>query len=690
MRRYRFGRIAALLAAAYVVVAVAFGVLALVTGDPTLLRSLVFGDFEEELLPYVWWVELLVVAVAAVQGWAFWQALRGRQVGEPADRSRRVRLLRAALYLTVALVVLYPIPGIPFWWLSELPAYLLQAAIVWLFFLVLAGVLPRWVRLVALVAGLLDVVLEAVTMASFAFELTPTNLFGSLPLREVVHLLWLVPVLVGQARDPRWSRATVGLGVVALLWSFLLPGSYGYVTFGGGLNYTELARSLLSALSVFALVWMARSAHDLGGPLPGPTARVPSPPAARRPWPLAAVAVALPLIPAAVNLANGMPVWIGPRGAIESFLRQSAGELMDPLWMLADVLVGVGAPAVLVLVAVIHRTRRLLRATMLALSLTAVLGLVSTVTAEPAPDWLTIPEWAEQRLGLYQGLFPQDQNGRLIFGLSPLWYSAALAASALVLFFLYAAPPTARMRRHVLVTALGTSVVLCFLPAADHSSGPVTTAADCTPPDPYMLPEPPPPPTGPRAFICAVREQQALQLAATTPDHVLLAHGRRLCGVYTRKDPAEVAKVEALEKVSINQLEGALAGICPSADTAVKARQAAQDREFAESTRRNGASATPPRATVRSSSPPGRPGSRSRSGPRRGWSCTSRRTTAPWTSRSRRTTAWSTWTPVTCGWASIPTGTSASRWRRTRAARRSRSRAGTTWSRSAMTAPPAR
>jgi hypothetical protein len=59
--------------------------------------------------------------------------------------------------------------------------------------------------------------------------------------------------------------------------------------------------------------------------------------------------------------------------------------------------------------------------------------------------------------------------------ISPAWYSLALAASALLLLFGYAAPPAERPRRHVLVATLACAGMLCLLPAADQEHGPITT-----------------------------------------------------------------------------------------------------------------------------------------------------------------------------------------------------------------------
>ncbi|MEV0590517.1 hypothetical protein [Nonomuraea cavernae] len=587
MRRYRFGRIAALAAALYVSVVVGSGVLALATGDPALLREIVTGGWGADFVPYTWWVELLMVAGGILQGWAYWQVLRGRPAGAAAVNDRPVRLLRVALYLGVACTLLYRLP-IPYLWWVGLPSPLLDLAVVWLFFVVLAGALPRWLRVLGLVAGLVNAATGMAATVMYGIgQFSLVQYIAPYQLGNVVYLLWLVPVLAGQARDARWARGTVRMGMASAALSLLSSGGHSIISFGGwGVDYDLVLVMVLGVLGVFATVWQARSAHDLGGPPPAPSPPPPARVASARPWPLAAVAVALPLIPAVVNLAGGMPVWTGPRGLVDDLFHGHVGYPATVLWVVVDVLVGVGAPAVLILVAVVVRTRRLLRVTMSALIIAAAAGVVSAFTTEREADWQLIPEMAEQRLALYPGgLFDRNENGEILFGLSPLWYSAALAASALVLLLLYGAPPAARLRHHVLVTVLATSVALCFLPAADQSRGPVTTAKDCSPPDPWETngePVASEPLTGPRAFICAIRQQKALTFAATTPDQVLLGHGRRLCGAYTRNDPRELARLREAEGVSVGHLSGVLAGICPAANAKVTAEAAAQQREFDE------------------------------------------------------------------------------------------------------------
>ncbi|MFF5212128.1 hypothetical protein [Streptosporangium sp. NPDC000396] len=587
MRRYRFGRIATLFAAIYVAVVIVSGVRALATGDPALLREIVTGGWDTDLVPYAWWVELLMVAGGVLQGWAYWQILRGRPTGAAAVNDRPVRLLRAALYLSVTCTLLYRLP-LPYQWWLGLPFDLLQIAFVGLFFVVLADVLPRWLRLLGLVAGLAN---AAMSMAStFAYGLGQYSVLqfvSPYQLGNAVYLLWLVPVLVGQDRHARWTRGTVRMGAASALLSLLSSGSGSFISFGGwGVDYNLLLVMVLGIMGVLGTVWQARSAHDLGVLTPVPSAAPAVQVAPARAWSLAAVAVVLPLIPAAVNLADGMPSWIGPRGAVDDLFHGHVSYPATVLWVALDMLIGAGAPAVLILIAVMRRTRRLLRVTMLTLTLAAAAGIVTALTTKSEADWQLTPEMTEQRLALYpDGLFDPNDKGEILFGISPLWYSAALAASALVLFLLYRFPSTARSRHHVLVAALAASMALCFLPAADQSRGRVTTAEDCSSFEAREtngeLAEPSPP-TDPRAFICAVRRQHTFPFAATAPDQVLLDHGHRLCAAYTRNDPRELARLQEVEGVNIRSLSRVLSGICPAAKAEIAAEAAAENREFNE------------------------------------------------------------------------------------------------------------
>jgi hypothetical protein len=70
-----------------------------------------------------------MVAGGILQGWAYWQVLRGRPVGAAAVNDRPVRLLRLVLYVSVACTLLYRLP-IPYQWWLGLPSDLLDLAVV--------------------------------------------------------------------------------------------------------------------------------------------------------------------------------------------------------------------------------------------------------------------------------------------------------------------------------------------------------------------------------------------------------------------------------------------------------------------------------------------------------------------------------------------------------------------------------
>ncbi|GGP18701.1 hypothetical protein LDL08_30565 [Nonomuraea glycinis] len=570
MRRYRFGPLAASVAALYLVAIAVLTVIALVTGEEDALWRVVTGEPATHGLTAVWWVVLALALIGAVQGAACWQVLRGRLRGTPVDGGRQVAWLRGTLYVTVALALL------PSWsWPMSLLSALTQVVIVWLFFRVLAGAIPTWARILMLGTGTIDAVAGLALTLSYTLELeAPIRILSMIMLDGLLRMAWVVPILVAQARDPRWTRTTVWMGVLSLVTTLLQPSSF--VTFSyGEVSYTLVAFALLGALSVFGLVWAARSAHELTGPRPLPA----EPPPGRAPprwWPLPALAIALPLIPAAVNLANGMPFWIGPRGPIQTYVLDLADDTTALFWLALDLLVGVGAPALLVLAAVLRRTQRLIRATTLTLVLLAAIGALPTESPRdygfPLDDLPLYPDH----------LFVTDPQGVPSFGLSPLWYSAALLAAALLLLLLYAAPPARRMRHHVLVGVLTSSAVLAFLPVADQPHGPVTTAQDCLPPEPWGRAEHRAP-TGEEAYICGVRGGGTpLKFAATTPDQVLLAHGRRLCGIYTRDDPRETARMRTLEGLDRQALASTLAGVCPSVAATLKAERDEQDAELKE------------------------------------------------------------------------------------------------------------
>ncbi|MGR6918040.1 hypothetical protein ACU635_27680 [[Actinomadura] parvosata] len=583
MRRHRFGRLAAGFAALYLAAVVVLAVAGLVTGDLVPLWRVVAdpdGYLAEEIRPWPW-LPALLVPIAAVQAWAYREVLRGRLRGEPARHGREARLLRVALYAMVGYALTWRLP-IPYLWWTSLVADVIELAVIWLFFRVLRDTTRRWTRLLMLVTGTLNVAHDVATTIAYQ---TDTSLFAGQDWTwalDVLWSVWLASLLVAQARDPRWSGATVRAGVIAVLFSLLSSGSVSIVAFGSldAVPWRLLVPSLMGAVSVFALVWWARSAHDLGTLQP-PAPRAEPVRAPARWWPLPAVAIVLPLVPAAVNLARGVPFWLGPKNVLGDAVRDYTGTEATAYWVALDLLVGVGAPAVLILIAVRRRTRTLLRATTLSLFLLGAAGAVSAFTSQHSAFFGQLWLYPES-LYLQPGATVPYEGAQLLSpGISPLWYALALTASGLLLLLLYAAPPAHRVRHHVLLAGLASAVILCLLPAADQARGPVT---DCALPEPWEIDAGEAEPrelTAEQQFVCSLRGEYRAQglhvFPATTPDQVVLAYGRRLCGAHTRNDPRELARL----KIDRTSLSYPLAGICPSAAAIVQAAKAEQDQELA-------------------------------------------------------------------------------------------------------------
>lgn len=435
MRRHRFGLPAALVAAGYLTAVVVAAITALVTGDGDLLRLLVSPGMESPPDPAWWHVALLVLAGGA-QGWALWHILRGRPAGEPVDAGTHARRLRVALYVNLAVVLLLL-------FVSDPPRWLLIAdgacrlALVVLFHRVLDGGVER---LAALVAGVLATVgsIGETVSGEYAFELVQ--------LGGLTWALWLMLTLAAQSGDGRWRSGTVWCGVASLVSPLVVVAVTFSLTYGS--DFPLAAIQALAA--VFTPVWLARSAHDLVGPPVEIVRRPRGPVPDRAPsgrWPLPVVAVVLPLLPVAVNLAGGTPFWIGQRGVVEAAVREYLGAL-TPVWILSDFLVGIGGLALLVLTAVRHRTRRAaLRAVCVLLLAAAAVGVVSAATVRDgyyafessgftyADGWSYLYDmFSFSPVGFSDG-------GGVAAGISPLWHAAAFVASAIVLMFLYGRGP---------------------------------------------------------------------------------------------------------------------------------------------------------------------------------------------------------------------------------------------------------
>lgn len=555
MRRYRFGWFAGLIAGGYTAAVLVLGVIAMAGGDGGALMGTAALRLTKRPVTLQWWEALQLIFVGGVHSWMLWQVLRGRVSGERPENERAVRWLRLVLYANAAAHLIMWLLRTP-WWVDLLDG-ILWLSLALLFPRVLNRA-PRALRVSTLVMGVcIGVAAIGETVADeldlhLAEQILSSALLGGLP-----WIVWMVLILTAQAKDGRWGRTTVWVGAASLVLPYLLLPLLGdpVLMYFNGRDSFGLFPGFSFTASLLGPVWQIRSAHELGGP---PLRAVPEGVrpirAPLRWWPLAVVAVALPAVPAVVNLSQGAPRWIGSRGVIASYFDTFGSSA---LWTAADVLPGVGGLSVLVLVAVVRRTRRLVGATVSVLFLAAAIGVVSRFTPSQPPMDHSI-----------YGSQP-DFLSVSAPGISPLWFSGAFALAALLLMLVYGGAPARRSRFQVVVTATAAIAALCFVPAADEAAGYVTTQEECQR-------------SREQSFVCAVRGSTALKFGKDVPDRYLLAYGHRMCGVYTRNDPQELARVHRTYGVEVRTLTYPLAGICPSAAATAKADAEQEDREMQE------------------------------------------------------------------------------------------------------------
>ncbi|AWS44629.1 hypothetical protein [Streptosporangium sp. 'caverna'] len=158
-------------------------------------------------------------------------------------------------------------------------------------------------------------------------------------------------------------------------------------------------------------------------------------------------AVALPVLPSAVNLAHGRPLWIDGDSTSNAFLAFTTGGLLT-LWTIFSLVVGAGGMVALVLLTVALRRRRwVILVSAAILLLVAMIGVLSVVpisrTAARLLDGsagVTAGGQPDFYMGALEGsirILPSSISwtgeGR---GISPLWFSAAFAGSAVLLILL--------------------------------------------------------------------------------------------------------------------------------------------------------------------------------------------------------------------------------------------------------------
>ncbi|WP_067175364.1 hypothetical protein [Microtetraspora niveoalba] len=604
MLRHRFGRLAASVAVVYTAAAVLFGVVALVTGDGALLaRLLTFG--QEKRLSAGWGVPVGVL-IAAFQGWALWQILRGRPAGPAPAAARSVRALRVVLYLNAALGVVDLVPVDLPWW-SDLVIGTGGLVLAGLFFVVLRGSARVMAALAAAALALTEVSWVGSEVADHFDVPVVERAFDVAGLYGLPWILGMALLLIAQTADGRWSRATVWTGFCSEAVPYLLSPLATRLLFaladdGAG----PLMYGLAAATTLLAAVWQARSAHELAGPPPEQVARAARPgPVPLRSRTLAVAAVALPLLPLAVALLDGTPPWSGGGMWMFSAPEGPLGFVLAALTSLVDTIAGVGALSALVLAAVLGRRPGLVRATVLVLLAAAAVEVVIAFPSlaslgDPGPAALPDESGTVyDTVSYFSSGFGSDGGHS---GVARLWVGGAFAAAAVLLpLSLHRLGGRPRPRLRMVTTAAAVAVPLCFLAVADHGGGPVTAVGDCAGSWPGGRERVAP--TGERAFVCAVRASSgALKVAPDLPDRFLVAYGRRLCDVHTRNDPAELARVLRTDGVQVRELNHVLAEICPSAAVVVAAAREQEEREmreWEEERRRVCATARRPRPRIR-------------------------------------------------------------------------------------------
>ncbi|SNT43008.1 hypothetical protein SAMN05216276_104256 [Streptosporangium subroseum] len=160
-------------------------------------------------------------------------------------------------------------------------------------------------------------------------------------------------------------------------------------------------------------------------------------------------AVALPVLPSAVNLAHGQPLWIDGDSTSSAFFLAFVADGLLTLWTIFSLVVGAGGMVALVLLAVALRRRRwAILASAAILLLVAMIGILSVapisrtaarlldgsagITAGSQPDFYM--GYLEGSIRLMPSSISWAGEGRE--GISPLWFSAAFAGSAVLLILL--------------------------------------------------------------------------------------------------------------------------------------------------------------------------------------------------------------------------------------------------------------
>ncbi|MDF5759163.1 hypothetical protein [Spongiactinospora sp. TRM90649] len=283
MRRYRFGRAAAVIVGLYLVfVAVASAL--------ELRRGRYWPDWAK-----IAWAEsdegftspLLFAAAVVLMAWMFWQIFHGPLVvAEPAGRPEKavVWLRRVLYFAVVGELILLEVADDLYDPAEPLLALLTWGALVGLFARVLDRA-PRPLRAITLVFGVLY---TATPLLWLVDEFTGFELDIDLRLLlGVATLVWTALILWAQRADGRWSAGTVWIGWLALVAPpllRLLPDAYSDPGWMIGPSRFSSWVVIIEALDLLTAVWLARSAHELAHPRGAVTPRAGLPRTLKAVW----------------------------------------------------------------------------------------------------------------------------------------------------------------------------------------------------------------------------------------------------------------------------------------------------------------------------------------------------------------------------------------------------------------------
>ncbi len=415
-----------------------------------LLRLTLFYELETDTEPTLrqllsgaatatatWPKVIVLLAAGGMWAWALWQGLRGPVKGARPAPDRDVRLLRVALYTSVAIWLVYI--GVPEWpWWAAALEYLVMLGVAVAFYPLMRP--TTGLAGLALFAGVTANVVLIVTEVFYALGWRAAErMLDSTALAAIAQVLWTVLVLVAQWRAGRWRPATVRYGVAALLVppALILVGILPLAVLGIRGVYGDAVSSVEGALM---MIWLARSAHDLADPDSRPAPPRPLPlPLPARPYTHAmtvrlvvaarVAACAVLLVPVLVNLSNGYLLWITAH--VPMSLVKRLGDVPPMIWWIFEAAVGAGGLAVLVLVAAHRGTLRAFRVAMTALFLTAGAGSAAVVGVVAMPLLRSDPFL---RGGdVYSAVRFFSRGWDVVPAVSPLWFTVVCLVSAVLL-----------------------------------------------------------------------------------------------------------------------------------------------------------------------------------------------------------------------------------------------------------------